>query len=875
MHDVKIYLEEYGYLDLDQNIDINLTYQLFDVSNITSRKSNFSKSIKIPFTKNNNKIFSHAYKIDKQGGFSTLDKHFCILYLSSLNIKEGFLVLNSIEYVKNGDSISGYYEVTFNENVIDFFDKIKNLNLRDLDFSSDFTFLSYKNNELLNYDYGTGDHIYNDTTVRLISSYNDFRNVYTYPFVNYNWNTLNYDDNTKKFPYEGISLGFLYPAFYFKAIFDKIFYDAGYVYDSTILNDEEFTTSGGKVTGHKGVFSKMIGLYDSDIQLTERIFSKLVFYNPSSNLTFNPTLYTSNIYSQDYLKGFFVPFSIDKKYTSLNVALPTIDGYDTYSSQVYDSQSVVEYSGLFFYNAPAIKVPSAGKYKVEFSIDCVDQGGCKNVGTSQYPIDINTGLTFSGLTTYHIVVNNFLDNNFTITESSDKHFIFKSADFNWTPNTFANVAGGYTKSLEVEIEANEGDIVYAYITRGVQTGTGTTTSSVLYNSYYKLNKSQLILKSLNSSKDFIDRYDTTLKINEFIWDMEQTKFVKSILNLFNIYIQVDTTNNNKLILKTLPEFYDNTNITHYNIDYSNKIDISTLSNKLKKKYIYKYSHNNDNILSNLYKNENGLEFGEYKYTIDTNYIVDDFQLELDYQSYRCDMVKTKYELNIPETHTGYTAFGDNYLQVPNFSNDINNNIRTDIKRIGKNIGIYNTNKMLWVSGSTVYNNAYYLKYIPTPSGNTTFTYDYVYIFNECSMIQPVTKTYSYNGLYYYNGNSTNYNSLLFNDIDYTTELSGLNITSIDNLFNKYYANQLENIVHQDSREVTMYVNMTYKDIFEFNFRNIVQIEGQNYYVQSLEFNLANLSKPSKIKLLKMTVPNSNSSWIFGTSGTAGSGEEFA
>ena len=51
-------------LDIYQDFPYSLNFSIADVRNADKRNSSFSKTIKLPGTKNNNKIFDHIFEID-------------------------------------------------------------------------------------------------------------------------------------------------------------------------------------------------------------------------------------------------------------------------------------------------------------------------------------------------------------------------------------------------------------------------------------------------------------------------------------------------------------------------------------------------------------------------------------------------------------------------------------------------------------------------------------------------------------------------------------------------------------------------------------------------------------------------------------------
>ena len=54
-------------VDLQKNPNILLTYAVDDVVNPTAVKNMFSKTVEIPGTKNNNRIFNNIFSLDRTG----------------------------------------------------------------------------------------------------------------------------------------------------------------------------------------------------------------------------------------------------------------------------------------------------------------------------------------------------------------------------------------------------------------------------------------------------------------------------------------------------------------------------------------------------------------------------------------------------------------------------------------------------------------------------------------------------------------------------------------------------------------------------------------------------------------------------------------
>jgi len=125
--------DEYLSLDLFDNIDIPLTYTILDIREPEKRKTNFSKTIKLPGTKNNNKVFNHIYEISGSSRFNPNLRKEVIILQGGVQVMRGNMQLKSInrtrenlieyEVIITGDFTSLFADVGVS--------KLADLNLSD------------------------------------------------------------------------------------------------------------------------------------------------------------------------------------------------------------------------------------------------------------------------------------------------------------------------------------------------------------------------------------------------------------------------------------------------------------------------------------------------------------------------------------------------------------------------------------------------------------------------------------------------------------------------------------------------------------------------------------------------------------------------
>jgi hypothetical protein len=130
-------------VDLYEDVSIPLTYTILDVREPDKKKTSWSKSIKLPGTKNNNRIFTHIYELGKDGwitignrsvyqGFNPNIRKEVIINNDGIQVFKGNMQLKTVTKDKDGNI---EYEVTLTGDLTSLFFDIGNAKLSDLDFS--------------------------------------------------------------------------------------------------------------------------------------------------------------------------------------------------------------------------------------------------------------------------------------------------------------------------------------------------------------------------------------------------------------------------------------------------------------------------------------------------------------------------------------------------------------------------------------------------------------------------------------------------------------------------------------------------------------------------------------------------------------------
>lgn len=240
-------------IDLGEGIDIALNKSIADIRNPETRSSDFSKTITIPGTANNNKAFNHIFDVanDITGSgqfnpdFNPNKKADCTLLVDGMPQITGFIRLTEI--VLNDGRIE--YNCTIHGESANLFTDLENAKLNQLDFSE------YNHTcNIVNIKDSWDNKIQvngSDVTFAYGNGYVWTQVLPKRTILNTDINEWKADDHT--------------PALYAKTIVDKIFANAGYKYTA----DSFFTSDR---------FKRLIvpfannGLVDSPSGVTDRLF---------------------------------------------------------------------------------------------------------------------------------------------------------------------------------------------------------------------------------------------------------------------------------------------------------------------------------------------------------------------------------------------------------------------------------------------------------------------------------------------------------------------------------------------------------------------------------------------------------------------------
>jgi hypothetical protein len=241
-----------GELDITDHSDFPLaiTLQTSDIKDITSTSGDYSKTFKIPATKNNNKLLRHPFATTTDSNINVNENRKCRILVDGFYSLEGLIRVTGVGGY--GESPS-YYDCVFYGNNLNWADGLSNKYMNEINWGSDGQGIGYnKANIMHTWNYDSCDSG-NSPIVYPITSYGDFNedgNAATIQLLDtaYDYNNTG---SATKVGYSGyFNDGSSYetptpspdwrPAIFVKDTLNKIFENLGYAIESSFMETDMF-----------------------------------------------------------------------------------------------------------------------------------------------------------------------------------------------------------------------------------------------------------------------------------------------------------------------------------------------------------------------------------------------------------------------------------------------------------------------------------------------------------------------------------------------------------------------------------------------------------------------------------------------------------
>ena len=276
-------------LDLYDNEPIPLVLNADDFTNVAENTASYSRPMKLPGTKINNKFFTFIYDVVSDSNFNPHLKTSIVLKDNSINIFEGYMQLNDI-LIKD-EVIS--YDITLYSEVVQLKDILSDKLISDIDFYEIAT--NYDKNVLydaIDVTIGTKLNLPISTSDSFAGALGaTHTSVIRYPITKWNTNPTVNPGGGGSWSLSEAWDGYR-PWINCLYIINRIFRDAGYSFTSTFMNSPAFNKLYNDVNTETGVAK--VEIYCTNPNTTkvyDNTWRRLEYNTANASSNFNPANY--------------------------------------------------------------------------------------------------------------------------------------------------------------------------------------------------------------------------------------------------------------------------------------------------------------------------------------------------------------------------------------------------------------------------------------------------------------------------------------------------------------------------------------------------------------------------------------------------------
>ncbi len=599
------------------------------------------------------------------------------------------------------------------------------------------------------------------------SWFNPFVNNYYYGLVDYgsDWHYSLQNGNNGVF----ISMSDMYPALYHKYVWDKIFSTAGKTYTSNILVTSAFTQAVMPFNGNKN-------------QLNDPLFAtgRTFWARFSANTATVGSNFTTP--SSNMLQG-FVAFQ----------------NCDTTTAPYFDNGSLItNSSGVYTSNAPTVQQFSSTVY-----------------------CEIEPA--FTTWTNFRIKCEFFRSNFVQSFYSSTKTYTTNPGPITevFTAPPLNDLIFGLD---QVPVQTNE--VIQCRIT--YEFDTPTVAWLIRLNNFgnplvhtYAQNTHWHNVVGL----DWLS--GQTVDFAKFVpQKIKQTDYVKSITNMFNLWIEPEKSNVNNLIIDSRQNYFSS-GVTHNwtsKLDENKPVTQDILAEQKAKKYTFTYKQDSDSY-NQLYESTTNQIFGQRIYDFENDFLVDNNEVGCIFSP----------------SPIGEIYKSNNQILLPGIfkTDSTNNHQRTDsnIRFLARKNTQITDGRKFGFYGASAYT---YYPYVGHLDNFFTGSTDYNWGPIEYEFFNPIV------------------------NIGYTT----------NNLYNLYWKSYVEAIGSKNSRFVTAYFYLTPSDVATFRFCDQIFCDGLSddgghfFIVNKIEYSPTQIDS-YKVELIKLETVETDPPGLFPLGGTGG------
>ena len=785
--------------DLYEDEDIPLSLSVDDFKNVAEQVQSYSKAFNLPATKRNNLIFDNIFEITRTDtglNFNPYVKTQCVLKQDGFLLFEGYLRL--IDITDKEGEIS--YNVNLYSEVVALKDVLETKTFADISFfelEMDYTQTNITRswNES-----GTGPTFINANT----SGFRDDHNTIKFPFVDW---SHQYTVDALGFPVLPNLESSFRPWINIKYLIDRIFDESPFTYESDFFNTSIATGGSfdfdrlymdfnyGNDENPNTVDTSGFGRYNQ----STKIFATTTFANvPLSVINF-----TSDMNYDETNHKFVSPSGQSNANFEFNALIRAFSRND----------ATLQYRWLY--------TPSGGGTPVPLALATQNA-----TGSARFSASVNA---FGNVVGFTLLDGGFYSSAPTITVQSYVGNI--GSGFSCTANgtfpgpvtsvTINNQGSNYTIFVDIFINGinqvvGENNYSSGIVTQVMNAGDtlelqwkSSVASSAYLNTYGAYSGTSATAVQLSMSLNIQGVFKNAI-FQSLRGELKQYDFLKGIITMFNLISIPDKDNPNNILFEPYSDVFINNTASGTTSDltlasrgiaqdWTEKIDVSEMKltplTELNKETIFKFVEDDDDYAFNNYKTSVGghlygsKEFDASGFTILTG------EDEIVAEPFAATIPKPLME-QFPDLITPaiYSYNADDQTSE-GFDNS---------PRIMYNNGIMNISSCTYK--------------IPAQNGDAAVNAATTYLqFTHLSETPSISAT------------TVDFN---FGECQY---MPGLGSTSMNNLFNTYWAPYYYELYNADTRIMTLKVNLSPADINTFNFFDTVMIKNREFRVNKIDY----------------------------------------
>jgi len=827
-----------GELDVTNHSDFPfaMTFQISDFKDITSTSGDYSKTFKIPATKNNNQIFKNLYTANIDVDNKVTSKKQCRILVNNLYSQVGLIQVNSVSGYGEKPS---HYDCVFFGNNITWSTGIEDLYISDIEWGTEGDGLTYtKDSIVATWQYEDSNNASNSPIVYPIASYgayNEGGDERTIQLLDTRYGAGQTGDSSR-LGYYGTNLAGndfgtpppsadWRPTIFVKQTLEKIFsgLGEGFKISSSFMNTEMFKKLVWSLPNFKyNNPSERYNIHSTETSFTNNV---VLSVNASSGL---PAIGTEGgvvrIYNEslDENDGDYYYNGDGRVVLDIDDIVSDPSSYNI--SVGLDNKPNIDFSSDY------ILVPEYGYYNInlgglETKVARVYKGGGDDADVdkiwSRVAVEVQT------------VGEGFWS---PIGSSSNEMVINQDVDFNTDANT------PYEDMSSIQIERhflNKGDKIR--ITTGLKITAQNNSQNFLVYIFVKSKGSSTF--NLEFSPLYVE-YGQTYSLSDVInKDLKQIDFIKGIAHAFNL--QMTTNEASKIIyIEPFNDFYkplkDAIDWT-YKLDRSKEISDKWLSSALNRTMTFKYKSDDADAVVK-YNGENLFDGVQdeypYKETLPDTFDRGETTFENPFFAGTYN-AKDNATTGNPNVNTAFSACL--------WTENVNSNAAG---RPPKGYDFL-PRLLYWNKYSPAATPAFSLT--PKRARVQTWSSDIDLIAADASLIGTTALSGIYPQATMINRDSNtspvlSYGNVFVNNYDDSTGLYGAEETGIG-LYEKYYRNSIE-MLKSNPRVRSVYVNLKISDIINLDFTKLIYIDGVYWRIGRVLDYMPNNNTSTKVELVE-------------------------